>query len=312
MESLWYWSGKAFPIRRSVCSTSRTHYASNGRWLSQCNQRKSVEAKKEAFGEHERAYNWCKSPLWMFCTGLYHGKHSIHFQIWSCTLISTTEWKCLRQGKERLCCKICFSRCSSKNISSYVAFILLNTQQRAPGKWDGLSVRHIPLALAFPRKSTSIWRDNLSSEKELAQVEKDMRTARNPANERQFSCTEWLTKTQIKGFFSRLAALRRTGLTWYVSGNRRRCRMSCKRYRATGITWRNRGWSWAEASITFDVYDHCEYYHQSKLSAFNVQMLKNILSHLEVPFKSKEKKSILISKLREVIEACNCDATLYD
>ena len=37
--------------------------------------------------------------------------------------------------------------------------------------------------------------------------------------------------------------------------------------------------------ITFDVYDLCEYYHQHKLSAFNVQMLKNIISHLEVPFK---------------------------
>ena len=53
-------------------------------------------------------------------------------------------------------------------------------------------------------------------------------------------------------------------------------------------------------AITFDVYDLCEYYHQNKLSAFNVQMLKNILSHLEVPFKSKEKKSILISKLRKL------------
>ena len=42
-----------------------------------------------------------------------------------------------------------------------------------------------------------------------AQVEKDMRTARNPSNERQFSCTEWLTKTQIQSFFSRLAASRR-------------------------------------------------------------------------------------------------------
>lgn len=64
--------------------------------------------------------------------------------------------------------------------------------------------------------------------------------------------------------------------------------------------------------ITFDVYDLCEYYHHKKLSAFNVQMLKNILSHLEVPFKSKDKKSILISKLREVIGACKCDAILYD
>ena len=42
-----------------------------------------------------------------------------------------------------------------------------------------------------------------------AQVEKEMRTARNPSNERQFSCTEWLTKTQMQGFFSRLAASRR-------------------------------------------------------------------------------------------------------
>ena len=42
-----------------------------------------------------------------------------------------------------------------------------------------------------------------------AQIEKGTRTARNPSNERQFGCTEWLTKTQIKGFFSRLAASRR-------------------------------------------------------------------------------------------------------
>ena len=64
--------------------------------------------------------------------------------------------------------------------------------------------------------------------------------------------------------------------------------------------------------ITFDVYDLCDYYHQKKLSAFNVQMLKNILSHLEVPFKSKDKNSILISKLRKIIGACKCDATLND
>ena len=40
--------------------------------------------------------------------------------------------------------------------------------------------------------------------------------------------------------------------------------------------------------------------------------LKNILSHLEVPFKSKDKKSILIGKLKEVIGACKCNATNYD
>jgi len=62
--------------------------------------------------------------------------------------------------------------------------------------------------------------------------------------------------------------------------------------------------------ITFDVYHLCEYYHHNKLSALNVQMLQNILSHLEVLSKSKDKRSILISKLREVFGACKCDATL--
>ena len=41
------------------------------------------------------------------------------------------------------------------------------------------------------------------------QVEKDMRTSRSPSNERMFNSSEWLTKSQIKGFFSRLAASRR-------------------------------------------------------------------------------------------------------
>jgi hypothetical protein len=46
------------------------------------------------------------------------------------------------------------------------------------------------------------------------QVEKDMRTSRNPSNERKFNCKEWLTKTQIKGFFSRLALLVAKKTVW--------------------------------------------------------------------------------------------------
>ena len=64
--------------------------------------------------------------------------------------------------------------------------------------------------------------------------------------------------------------------------------------------------------FTFDVYDLCKSYHQKKISAFNIQMLTNILAHLEAPFMSKDKKSIRISKLREIIGACRCNATLYD
>ena len=41
------------------------------------------------------------------------------------------------------------------------------------------------------------------------QVEKDMRNSKNTSDDCQFSCNEWLTKTQIKGFFSQLAAKQR-------------------------------------------------------------------------------------------------------
>ena len=42
-----------------------------------------------------------------------------------------------------------------------------------------------------------------------AQVGKDMRNTRNPSNEQLFNFKEWLTKSQIQSFFSRLAASRR-------------------------------------------------------------------------------------------------------
>ena len=147
-----------------------------------------------------------------------------------------------------------------------------------------------------------------------AQVEKDMRTARNPSIERQFSCTEWLTKTQIQGFFSRLAASRRReqgllGMSVETEEDVECLVNDSERQELLDEIADEVG---LKHPITFDVCDFCKYYHQNKLSAFNVQMLKNILSHLEVPFKSKDKKSVLISKLREVIGACNCDATLYD
>ena len=147
-----------------------------------------------------------------------------------------------------------------------------------------------------------------------AQVEKDMRTARNPSNECQFSCTEWLTKTQIQGFFSRLAASRRKeqGLLGMSVETEEDVECLVKDTERQELLDEIADEVGLKHPITFDVYDLCEYYHQNKLSAFNVQMLKNILSHLEVPFKSNDKKSILISKLREVIGACKCDATLYD
>ena len=43
------------------------------------------------------------------------------------------------------------------------------------------------------------------------QVSADMRNARDEQNNRRFSREEWLTKNQIKSYFSRMASARRKG-----------------------------------------------------------------------------------------------------
>ena len=64
--------------------------------------------------------------------------------------------------------------------------------------------------------------------------------------------------------------------------------------------------------ITYDTYDLCEYITEKNLSDFNVPMLKNILCHLDVNFKSKDKKQILVDKLKNVINECECDVIHYE
>ena len=48
--------------------------------------------------------------------------------------------------------------------------------------------------------------------------------------------------------------------------------------------------------MTYDTYDLCDLHQQNKLPVFNVQVLKKVLSYLEVPFRSKERKADLLSR----------------
>ena len=64
--------------------------------------------------------------------------------------------------------------------------------------------------------------------------------------------------------------------------------------------------------ITYDIYDLCELHQDNKLSTLNISKLKNILSHLDISFKSKEKKVSVVEILREVISECECDASHYE
>ncbi len=140
-----------------------------------------------------------------------------------------------------------------------------------------------------------------------------MRTSRNPSNERMFNCTEWLTKSQIKVFFSRLAASRHKEQGFVGLSLEQEEDVEClvKDSERQELIDKKNDEIGLKHPITFDTYDLCEYYHKKKVSDFNVQMLKNILCHLEVQFKSKDKKQILVDKLNNVISECECDATLY-
>ena len=100
-----------------------------------------------------------------------------------------------------------------------------------------------------------------------------MRTARNASNERRFSCTEWSewTKTQIKGFFSRLAASQRKeqGLLDMSVETEENVECLAKDTERQELLDETEDEVGLKHPITFDVYDLCEYYHQNRLSAFN-------------------------------------------
>ena len=138
-----------------------------------------------------------------------------------------------------------------------------------------------------------------------SQVEKDIRNVRK-SNERQFSRKEWLTKTQIKSFFSRLAASRRKDVVGIALDQLEEVQCLVEDSERQQLMEKLNVEIGLQHPITYDVYDLCDYYRQDKLTAFNVAMLKSICSHLEVPYKSKDKKSVLVSKLKQVISECQC------
>ena len=99
-----------------------------------------------------------------------------------------------------------------------------------------------------------------------------MRTSRNPSNELKFNRKEWLTKTQIKSFFSRLAASRRkenglVGMSLEREEDVECLVMDSKRQGLVESITHELG---LKHPITYDTYDLCEYHHRKKLSEFDV------------------------------------------
>ena len=147
------------------------------------------------------------------------------------------------------------------------------------------------------------------------EVALSMRKARNERNERLFERDEWLTKTQITGFFSRLSARSRSrgqdafSLDETVSQRvdddediealireSDRCTLMDDIQSRIGL----------KHPVVFDTFDLCDYYKNGKIEAFNVAMLKKIIRHFEIAFLTKDRKVDLVKLLKEVIQEFEC------
>ena len=139
------------------------------------------------------------------------------------------------------------------------------------------------------------------------QVSADMRNARDEENNRRFCREEWLTKNQIKSYFSRLASAKKKGhddvhdrveLEDILGEQDENSRQLLINSIIEKIGLRH--------PICYDVYNLCEYCKGSKLSKFNVVMLKAILKNFDISFKSKDRKKDLVEHLAAFVQKCPC------
>ncbi|KAJ7373298.1 hypothetical protein OS493_012889 [Desmophyllum pertusum] len=58
--------------------------------------------------------------------------------------------------------------------------------------------------------------------------------------------------------------------------------------------------------IMYDGYDLCEHVRLDKLSQFTVLTLKAMCKHFELSYKSKDNKSCLMNKIKDMVRECSC------
>ena len=137
------------------------------------------------------------------------------------------------------------------------------------------------------------------------QVASDMRNAKDDNNSLLFRREEWLTKNQVKGFFSHLtAARRRRGnkdidlKDAYAEEEEEEGREKLLSDIASELS--------PQHPICYDTTDLCKCVKDDKLQKFNVTMLKTILLHFDTAFNPKDRKKDLVQKLSYFVQECNC------
>ena len=143
-----------------------------------------------------------------------------------------------------------------------------------------------------------------------AQVAAEMRKARETDGTRRFERSEWLTKAQVQGFFSRLASSKRRNASQEVDEDDE----SLVEDELNYLDEKERQNTIDEVvsqvglihPITYDGYDVCENVRLNTLSNFNVITLKAMCSHFQLPYKTREVKASLINKLTNMVQECSC------
>ena len=136
------------------------------------------------------------------------------------------------------------------------------------------------------------------------QVALDMRSAKDDNNSRLFRREEWLTKTQVKGFFSRLPAARRRRGNEDIDLNDAYAEEE-EEEREKLLTNIASEFS-PQHPICYDTTDLCKCVKEDKLQKFHATMLKTILLHFDVAFNSKDRIKDLMQKLSYFVQECNC------
>ncbi|XP_078369268.1 uncharacterized protein LOC144653196 [Oculina patagonica] len=123
--------------------------------------------------------------------------------------------------------------------------------------------------------------------------------ARDEQNDRLFGREKWLTKSQVQGFFSRRAAARRRKeKPEKIDLSPRELLLEEEEVDRQQLVEEVVNELRPQHPLSYDAFNLCECVKEHKLDKFNAPMLKEILRHFEVQFKSKDKKKDLIEQLR--------------
>ena len=150
---------------------------------------------------------------------------------------------------------------------------------------------------------------NPAGRRNPGQVAHDMRKAKAENGDRLYSREEWLTKSQIQGFFFRLSSSRKRKTSPLPNTGGDDTDEDC--LDQEDLDHMNTVQTFVKEiglshPIFYDIYDLCDYARNEKLSSFTVSMLKENCTFYDVPFKSRDTKAVLVSKVKEITSECPC------